>query len=111
MTRTTVISVLLVAAVLEAGGDALVRTALHMTAPWPRLGCFSLAAVVLFVYGWTVNAPPWNFGQLLGLYVVFFFVIAQLIAWLVFKQQPSTQVLLGGALTVSRGIVVSLAKA
>ena len=111
MTRTTVISVLLVAAVLEAGGDALMRTALHTAAPWPRLGCFSLAAVVLFVYGWTVNAPPWDFGQLLGLYVVFFFVVAQLIAWLVFKQQPSTQVLLGGALIVSRGIVVSLAKA
>jgi hypothetical protein len=26
----------------------------------------------------TVNAPPWDFGKLLGLCVVFFFVIAQL---------------------------------
>ena len=33
-------------------------------------------AVVLFTYGLTVNAPPWNFGKLLGLYVVFFFIIA-----------------------------------
>jgi len=34
---------------------------------------FAIAAVVLFGYGWTVNAPPWDFGQLLGLYVVFSF--------------------------------------
>jgi small multidrug resistance family-3 protein len=35
-----------------------------------------------------VNAPPWDFGKLIGIYVVFFFSIAQLISWLVFKQIP-----------------------
>jgi len=67
--------------------------------------------VVLSLYGWTVNSPPWDFGKLLGLYVVFFFVIAQLISWIVFKQAPSTMVLLGGTLIIAGGVIISLAKA
>jgi len=71
---------------------------------------FGAAAIILFAYGWTVNAPPWDFGRLLGLYVVFFFVIAQLLSWLVFKQVPSTAILIGGTLIVTGGVVISLAK-
>jgi hypothetical protein len=110
MSRSTAILVLLVAAALEAGGDAMIRVGLHANMAWHRYVMFAAAAVVLFAYGWTVNAPPWDFGKLLGLYVVFFFVIAQLIAWLFFKQTPSPMVLLGGALIVAGGVVVSLAK-
>jgi small multidrug resistance family-3 protein len=69
------------------------------------------AAAILFAYGWTVNAPPWDFGKLLGLYVVLFFVIAQLISWLFFKQTPSMTLVLGGSLIVAGGIVISLAMA
>ena len=63
--------------------------------------------MVLFAYGYTVNAPPWDFGKLLGVYVVFFFVVAQLINWLVFHQKPGPGVLAGGALIVLGGCVVS----
>jgi len=49
---------------------------------------------VLFAYGGVVNAP-WDFGRLLGVYVVFFFVVAQAIAWAVFGQVPSPRLLLG----------------
>ena len=66
--------------------------------------------IVLFLYGWTVNSPPWNFGRLLGLYVVFFFVVAQILSWIVFKQAPSAMVLLGGTLIVAGGVIVSLAR-
>lgn len=111
MTRTTGILILLLAALLEAGGDAIIRTALHTTSAWPRVLSFGLGAVVLFSYGYVVNAPSWDFGKLLGLYVVFFFVIAQIVSWLVFKQAPSTSVLLGGALIVSGGIVIAVANA
>ncbi len=72
---------------------------------------FSLGAIVLFSYGWTVNAPPWDFGKLIGIYVVFFFIVAQLISWLVFKQTPSTTLIVGGLLIVAGGVVISLAKA
>jgi drug/metabolite transporter superfamily protein YnfA len=110
MSRTTTILILLVAAALEAGGDALIRIGLHTNATWPRSLMFGAAAIILFAYGWTVNAPPWDFGRLLGLYVVFFFVIAQLLSWLIFKQTPSPAVLIGGTLIVAGGVVISLAK-
>jgi small multidrug resistance family-3 protein len=111
MTRSTAISILILAAALEAGGDAIIRVGLHSSATWHRCLMFAGAAIILFAYGWTVNAPPWDFGKLLGLYVVFFFVIAQLISWVFFKQQPSTMVLLGGLLIVAGGIIISFAKA
>ena len=109
--HNTTIMVLLFAAALEAGGDALIRVGLHTNAAWHRYAMFAVAAVVLFAYGLTVNAPAWDFGKLLGLYVVFFFVIAQLISWLLFKQTPSPMVILGGSLIVAGGIVISLARA
>src|ERR1700733_12283736 len=79
MTRTTALLVLLVAAALEAGGDALVRVGLHANVLWQRAATFALGAIVLFAYGCTVNAPPWDFGKLIGVYIVFFFLIAQLL--------------------------------
>jgi drug/metabolite transporter superfamily protein YnfA len=109
--RATSLLILLLAAILEAGGDAFMRFGLKSPAPWSRVACFTVAALALFAYGWTVNAPPWDFGKLLGLYVVFFFMIAQLISWLVFKQAPSRTVLLGGLLILAGGIVISLGKA
>src|SRR5579859_3743290 len=105
MNRSIAILVLLAAAALEAGGDALVRLGLHKTAMAQRAAFFALAAIVLFAYGWTVNAPSWNFGKLIGIYVVFFFLIAQLISWLVFKQPPSLALRIGGALIVAGGVV------
>jgi len=57
-----------------------------------------------------VNAPSWDFGRLLGLYVVFFFVTAQVIAWLAFGELPSRSLFVGGILIVSGGLVIALAE-
>jgi drug/metabolite transporter (DMT)-like permease len=111
MNQSTKILILLLAATLEAGGDALMRVGLHRGVLAQRLLLFLLAGVVLFAYGWTVNAPSWEFGKLIGIYVVFFFLIAQLIAWAFFKESPSSFMLIGGALIVAGGIVISLAPA
>src|SRR6202162_5489750 len=107
MNRSTSIVVLLVAAAFEAGGDALMRVGLHKNGMSQRVLFFMLAAIVLFAYGWTVNAPPWDFGKLIGIYVVFFFVIAQFISWLVFKKPPSLTLVVGGSLIVAGGLVIS----
>jgi drug/metabolite transporter (DMT)-like permease len=107
MNRHFAILVLLLAAVLEAGGDALIRVALHRQGFAARAAAFLLGAVVLFAYGYTVNAPPWDFGRLLGLYVVFFFVVAQVMSWLLFAQAPSRAVLFGGSLIVSGGFLIA----
>lgn len=109
MNKWVAILVLIAAAALEAGGDALVRYGLHSYSIVHRALFFVAAMVILFAYGWTVNAPPWDFGKLLGLYVVFFFVIAQLLSWALFKQPPTTAILLGGGLIVVGGLVISLA--
>ena len=108
MSHITSLVVLFVAALLEAGGDALVRSALHTSATGTRLAFFALGAVVLFSYGYVVNKPAWDFGRLLGIYVVFFFVVAQAISWLVFNQRPTTPIVVGGAFIVTGGVVMSL---
>ena len=108
MNRASAIAILVFAAVLEAGGDAIIRIALRSSAGSARVLMFLLGAVVLFAYGWTVNAPSWDFGRLLGLYVVFFFVTAQLISWLAFHQPPGKAAMAGGILIIAGGLVISL---
>jgi drug/metabolite transporter superfamily protein YnfA len=108
MPKALIVSLLVVAALLEAGGDALVRLGLRSSAGVPRLLYFLAGAAVLFFYGCAVNTPPWDFGRLLGLYVVFFFLVAQVVSWLVFHQKPSPAVLIGGAFIAVGGIVISL---
>ena len=107
--RSVSIAILFLAAVLEAGGDAIVRKALHTNAPWTRIPLFVAGGLILTAYGYAVNAPAWDFGRLLGLYVVFFFVVAQAMSWLFFDQAPSTAVLIGGGLIAAGGCVISLA--
>jgi drug/metabolite transporter (DMT)-like permease len=100
--------ILFVAALLEAGGDALIRNGLHATSGPARFLFFLLGASVLFGYGYVVNSPPWKFGDLLGVYVVFFFVTAQLISYLVFGTTPGKPLLLGGAFIVVGGLIISI---
>jgi drug/metabolite transporter superfamily protein YnfA len=108
MTRMSALAILLLAAILEAGGDALVRLGLHAPSLSTRLGLMASGAVVLFAYGYSVNVPQWDFGRLLGIYVVFFFVVAQVISWLVFHQPPTRPIYLGGAFIVVGGLILSL---
>ena len=108
MSRTSTVLILLFAAALEAGGDAIVRYGLHRSSPLARVAVFLLGAMVLLGYGLMVNSPPWDFGRLLGLYVVFFFVIAQLLSWTLFRQTPSPALLTGGALIILGGSVIAV---
>lgn len=109
MNTATALAILFVAALLEAGGDALVRVGLHGSA-LKRLSFLLLGAVVLFFYGYAVNSPSWDFGRLIGVYIVFFFLVAQAINWLAFGQKPTAGILLGGSLIVLGGLVISLLK-
>ena len=79
---------LMVAATLEAGGDALVRSGLNSSVLATRLGFLACGAVVLFLYGVVVNLPPWDFGRLLGVYVALFFLVAQVINWAGLRDRP-----------------------
>jgi small multidrug resistance family-3 protein len=107
MSRTLSLSILLIAAVLEAGGDALVRSSMHASTVTARLALLVLGATVLCAYSYAVNRPPWDFGRLIGVYVVFFFVVAQAISWLAFNQRPTGPIVVGGAFIVAGGVIMS----
>jgi small multidrug resistance family-3 protein len=104
----TTLFLLLVAAVLEAGGDALVRSGLHSPILLKRTALILLGSIVLLAYGVVVNLPPWDFGRLLGVYVTLFFLVAQLINWLGFGLKPTVPILVGGVLILMGGLVISL---
>jgi small multidrug resistance family-3 protein len=99
--------ILALAAVLEVGGDALVRSGMH----GGRVIGLVLGAVVLFVYSLTVNTPRWDFGRLLGIYIAVFFVVSQVIAGLFYKERITAPTLVGGVLIVAGGLVMTLWKA
>jgi len=103
----TTLLVLLSAALLEAGGDAVVRLGLRASTTFVKASLFLIGGLVLFTYGYVVNAPQWDFGRLLGVYVVFFFIVAQFISWLVFDQRPAGVVIVGGCFIVAGGIILS----
>ena len=100
--------VLLLAATLEAGGDAFVRAGLHGSGRATRAGLLVAGAVVLFSYGVAVNAPAWDFGKLLGVYVTLFFVVAQVVNFVVFHVRPDVPTLVGGAFVVIGGVIMTV---
>jgi small multidrug resistance family-3 protein len=102
------VSLLVMAALLEALGDALVRLGVHASPSARRVLFLAAGGLVLFGYGCLVNAPPWHFGRLLGVYVVLFFLTAQAISWLVFGQLPTRGIWLGGLFIAIGGAIISV---
>ena len=101
---------LVIAATLEAGGDALIRKGLSNNAEPARVALFMAGAAVLFGYGTILNLAPFQFGQVVGLYVAILFVVWQVISWLAFATPPTLPVVVGGALIVTGGLLVSFWK-
>ncbi len=98
---------LIAAALLEAGGDAIIRAGLGRSAAGARIAWITAGAVVLTAYGTLVNQPGWDFGRLLGAYVAVFFVTAQVINAVVFRRPPTLPVLAGGVLIVMGGVMIA----
>jgi hypothetical protein len=103
-------AVLSLAAFLEVSGDACFQSGIYQATGATRGLWFLAGAAVLASYGFFVNLPQWDFGKLLGVYVVLFFVIAQIVAKLRFHQSPSTPILVGGGFIVAGGLVMSFWK-
>ena len=99
--------ILLLAAFLEAYGDSSFQTALYSSSGISRTMAFLCGAASLAAYGLVVNAPRWDFGKLLGVYVVLFFLVAQVVARVRFGQVPTLPIFVGGTLIVAGGLIIS----
>jgi len=109
--KTAVASLLLlIAACLEVGGDAIVRVGLKNNGGFSQAALIALGGVVLLAYGIFVNSAPADFGRLLGTYVVLFFVVAQIVNLLAFGIRPDAPIFVGGAFILAGGLVITLWK-
>ncbi len=108
MSTSIAVTLLAIAALLEAGGDALVRRGMPPQGILHRVAYLGLGAATLFAYGLFVNTPSWDFGRLLGVYVAIFFVAAQAMNFLFFNVTPGLPIIAGGALIVSGGLLMTV---
>ena len=97
------LAILILAAVLEVGGDALVRIGLHSYGYSLAAGAFTLVA-----YGVLVNQSSVDFNRLMGIYIAVFFVVSQTISLILFKQIPDDRIMLGGGFIVTGGLLILL---
>jgi hypothetical protein len=100
----------LLATILEATGDAIVRVALHHPSLQARIGLFLVGGILLTLYGTSLNLAPVEFAAVTGLYIATLFVVFQITNYIFFRVAPTPAVVVGGTLIVAGGLIVSLWK-
>ncbi len=101
---------LIIATILEVSGDAIIRVAIYNNSGILRLVLMFSGAALLFGYGTFLNLAPLEFGQLVGLYIATLFTVWQIINYLAFRTLPTLPILLGGALIIGGGSIVTFWK-
>jgi len=104
------VTLLLAATLLEVSGDAVIRMALYNHVGPARVGLFIGGAVLLFGYGTFLNLAPFEFGQVVGLYLATLFVVWQLINFFAFRALPTLPIVLGGSLVIAGGAIITFWK-
>ena len=94
--------VFVAAAVLEVGGDAVVRRGLRSRG----VGLILLGGAVLAGYGVVVNSVKWDFSKLLGVYVGFFAAVSIAVGRCFFREAIPATTWLGLALIILGGLVI-----
>jgi len=93
---------LIVAALCEAGGDALIRKGIRGDGILPILsGC-----LILSCYGVCVNLVRWDFSKLLGVYVAVFAVVSVLTGFIAFRESVPASTWIGLAVIVCGGCII-----
>lgn len=103
---------LAVATVLEVSGDAVVRISLqnHAGVTVARVALFALGALLVFGYSTLLNLAPLEFREVVGLYIATLFIVWQIVNFAFFRTTPTVPVVVGGALIVVGGAIVSFWK-
>ena len=92
---------LILASTLEVGGDALIRLGLG-----GATYAMAAGALTLFAYGLVVNTSGLDFNRLMGVYIAIFFLMSQVISFVLFKQLPDDRIVLGGGFIVTGGLLI-----
>ena len=101
---------LIIATTLEVSGDAIIRMCIYNHTGLVRIGFALLGAILLFGYGFFLNLAPVEFGQVVGLYIATLFVVWQVINYVAFKSLPSVPIIIGGALVIAGGLIITFWK-
>jgi len=101
---------LLIATTLEVSGDAVLRMAIYDHTGVIRVVLFLAGGALLFGYGSFLNLSPFEFGRVVGLYIATLFVVWQIINFIAFKTLPTMPILLGGALVIAGGAIITFWK-
>lgn len=107
MDKLVMLGFLIAATTLEAAGDAIVRMAIAQHLWLPRCVLFLAGAVLLFGYGFSLNLAPLEFGRVVGLYIATLFVVWQIVGFIAFRSIPDLPILIGGALIIAGGGIVT----
>jgi small multidrug resistance family-3 protein len=99
---------ILIATALEAGGDAVNRTALQSSSQLQKVLLFFAGAIMLYAYATFLTSAPVDFGKLLGIYFVVFFLMAQVINFFAFISRPTLPIVVGGLFIMAGGTIISV---
>ena len=75
-----------------------------------RIGLMGAGASLLFVYGFSINLAPIEFGKVVGLYIAVLFVIWQIINFISFHTLPTSSTIIGGAMILAGGLIITFWK-
>jgi drug/metabolite transporter superfamily protein YnfA len=90
------------AAVLEVGGDAIVRKGLRGSS----LIVILMGFAMLGFYGVVVNTVKWDFSKLLGVYVAIFAIISILFGRFVFDENIPSTTWVGLLVIICGGMII-----
>ncbi len=94
--------VFLGSALLEVGGDAVVRKGLRGT----NVIIILAGGLMLAAYGLLVNMVRWDFSKLLGVYVAVFALVSVMCGRFVFGESIPNSTWMGLAIIVAGGMVI-----
>jgi drug/metabolite transporter superfamily protein YnfA len=104
MSKVVRLSVMALAAILEVGGDAVIRKGLK----GGGLAFVGVGFLALGSYGVVVNLVPVDFSKLLGGYVAVFALASVVLGRLVFHEQASMTTWIGLAIIGVGSLVLQL---
>jgi small multidrug resistance family-3 protein len=94
--------IFIAAALLEVGGDAIIRNGLRGS----RIVLIISGCAMLGCYGLVVNILKWDFGRLLGVYVAVFALVSILFSRLMFRETIPPATWVGIIVIVVGGLII-----